>query len=81
MTAENFCYWLQGYIEIHTGKHATRLPELTVDQVDLIAKHLKLVFVHDIDPKMGGPDHQKKLDAIHGGNAIEMHPKDVVMRC
>ena len=38
MTAENFAYWLQGYLEL--------APEgpLTKEQVEIINKHLALVF-------------------------------------
>lgn len=64
MTAENFCYWLQGKLEIDGGP----LP-LTAAQVDVIQKHLSLVFVHDIDPKAGGPEVQAKLNAIHSESA------------
>lgn len=39
MTAENFCYWLQGYLEI-TGKGAVLSP----DQVKMISDHLGYVF-------------------------------------
>lgn len=70
MTARDFCYWLQGFFEIHTGKHATRLPELTVDQVDLIARHLSMVFAHEIDPSAGGTAVQQKLSHLHSGTEI-----------
>ena len=44
---------------------------LTRDQIDTIRNHLNLVFVHDIDPKAGGPEQQAKLNEIHS-------PLDVV---
>lgn len=40
MTAENFCYWLQGKLEID----GDRTQMLTVEQVDIIKRHLSLVF-------------------------------------
>ena len=39
MTPENFCYWLQGYIELTSGEG-----DLTEQQVQMIKDHLKLVF-------------------------------------
>jgi hypothetical protein len=38
MTSENFCYWLQGYIELSNCK------SLTPEQVQMISDHLQLVF-------------------------------------
>lgn len=69
MTAVNFCYWLQGKLEIDGNPQP-----LTAEQVEIIRNHLNLVFAHDIDPKAGGPDVQKKLNDIHSG-------KDVILRC
>lgn len=34
-------------------------------QVDMIAKHLALVFKHEIDPAAGNQIHQDELSAIH----------------
>jgi hypothetical protein len=86
MTSRDFCFWLQGYFEIGTG--GPRAPEpatdprdvLSKDQVDVIKKHLALVFKHEIDPNMGSESHQIELNDIH-------HPfkpegkTDVLMRC
>ena len=72
MTARDFCYWLQGFIEI-TGDP----PPLTAAQVDVIRRHLSLVFVHDIDPKAGGPDVQDALNKIHRPPGFP----NVVARC
>ena len=47
MKATEFCYWLQGYFELHGDIGAEGLSKR---QVDLIQNHLALVFVHDIDP-------------------------------
>jgi hypothetical protein len=67
MTSRDFCYWLQGYFEL--GKS----PEgLSCAQVEAIKKHLALVFVHEIDPSAGPPEHQAKLDAIHAPTTDEI---------
>lgn len=60
MTSRDFVFWLQGNFELSPS--AT----LTVEQVDLIKKHLALVFKHDIDPSMGDKKHQEDLNNIHG---------------
>ena len=66
MTAENFAYWLQGFFEI-TGELKNGL---TPEQTRMIEKHLNMVFVHDIDPKMGIKEHQNKLNQIHSIGVI-----------
>lgn len=63
MTSRDFCYWLQGYFEIHGVGDA-----LKPSQLECIRRHLALVFKHEIDPSAGPPEHQKELDAIHGAN-------------
>ncbi len=63
MTSRDFCYWLQGFFELRNAGKTNG--ELTPGQVETIEKHLMLVFVHEIDPSAGPPEHQKKLDAIH----------------
>lgn len=67
MTARDFCYWLQGYFEV-TGD---RYDELSPDRVEVVKKHLALVFAHDLDPQAGGPGEQAKLNHLHhpGGDA------------
>ena len=81
MTARDFCYWLQGKLEIDAVDPAAS-KALTAAQVDVIQKHLAMVFVHDIDPKAGGPEHQKLLDEIHKA-AKAQAPGDgpLVIRC
>lgn len=73
MTTVNFAYWLQGFFEI-TGTNT-----ITEDQVKMIKAHLNMVFVHDIDPKMGNQAHQNTLNAIH--NMGGMNANGEVMRC
>jgi hypothetical protein len=50
MKPEEFCYWLQGFLELSKTK------TITVEQIKCIQKHLDLVFV-----KVTGPDAAKKL--------------------
>lgn len=38
MTPENFCYWLQGCLELNPGQ------PMSAQQVEMIAQHLNLVF-------------------------------------
>lgn len=51
MTPENFCYWLQGCLELTNAK------ELTEAQVALIKEHLNLVF----EKRTGGSDIVTRL--------------------
>lgn len=44
MKATEFCYWLQGLFEIHNTI------QLNSNQVDLIKKHLQMVFLHEKNP-------------------------------
>ncbi len=60
MTSRDFCYWLQGYFEL------SKSPEgLSCAQAECIKRHLAMVFVHEIDPSMGGHDVQAALNKIH----------------
>jgi len=61
MTSRDFCYWLQGYFEIDGGN-----APISAEQSKIIQKHLGLVFMHEIDPSMGSPEHQNKLNIGHG---------------
>lgn len=45
MTSRDFCYWLQGFFELQGTNQA-----LTPEQIQIIRNHLKLVFLHEIDP-------------------------------
>jgi hypothetical protein len=49
MTSRDFCYWLQGHFELATVTTDGSVI-LTAEQVQMIQKHLSLVFVHEIDP-------------------------------
>ena len=87
MESKSFVYWLQGYFEISQTNQG-----LSPEQVQIIKNHLNLVFKHEIDPSMGGPDHQKELNKIHGKNispgsastpptVSHMVGGDVLIRC
>ena len=59
MTSRDFCYWLQGYFEINPQDIPNQ------NQIEIIKKHLNLVFKHEIDPSMGDEKHQQELNEIH----------------
>lgn len=77
MTSRDFCFWLQGYFEL-------ALPHVNVinqEQIDIIKKHLNLVFVHEIDPSHGNKEHQEKLNNIHNTTPTVTTEPGVKMRC
>lgn len=65
MLARDFCFWLQGYLEVREAGHAPSTQVINPAQVEIIRNHLNLVFVHDIDPTM--PDKDGRLQAAHDG--------------
>ena len=69
MKATEFCYWLQGFIELDDPY------ELDHRQLELLKKHLQLVFIHDIDPSYP-KEQQDILNIIHNNDSDK--PK---MRC
>lgn len=71
MTSRDFCFWLQGFFEV------SGVGTLNGEQADVVKRHLSLVFKHEIDPAMGGPEKQKALDSLHG----PPRPDGLVMRC
>lgn len=70
MTSRDFCFWLQGFFEVSNSNSVTE------QQTEVIKKHLSLVFKHEIDPSMGGQEHQNELNIIHHGNK-----ENAIMRC
>jgi hypothetical protein len=85
-----FCYWLQGFFELHpeNTKGASDGISLSPAQVGLIAKHLAMVFKHEIDPSYGSEKAQQALSALHGatGKADPLKiggvgPNGEVLRC
>lgn len=59
MTSRDFCYWLQGFFEIADPK------SMTTEQVEMVKRHLNMVFFHEIDPTFGDERQQQILDEIH----------------
>lgn len=79
ITSREFCYWLQGYFEINND-----VKRLTLDanQVDMIQKHLKLVFRHEIDPSYGPESVQEELNQIHQGSTCNPNvTQHTTLRC
>ena len=72
MKAENFCYWLQGFIELRGGCDGG----LSATQLTCVANHLNMVFAHDIDPKMGDKAEQERLSHLHSGGS-----RDRTLKC
>jgi len=78
MTSRDFCFWLQGYFELSGST------ELSEAQVDGIKRHLNLVFIHEIDPSAGPPEHQAELNAAHSNPLKPLRPSGPngeTMRC
>lgn len=69
MNATDFCYWLQGFFELASQSGSQEPITLSRQQVEVIRRHLNLVFAHDIDPKAGPPEYQAMLQQIHNGDA------------
>ncbi len=80
MSPQDFCYWLQGYLEVANPETVSK------EQLGVIQKHLNMVFLHEIDPKY---PNQEKLDEAHNGptkppGSIPMpvhHNSDLKFRC
>lgn len=63
MTSVQFAYWLQGFFELSDAN-----TPLTEKQVQTIKNHLKLVFLHEIDPSYSDdPTVQQIFQNIHDG--------------
>jgi hypothetical protein len=71
MKSRDFCFWLQGYFEL------TGIGELSGYQVEIVKKHLSLVFKHEIDPAAGNSKIQSELDKIHNPSGLE----GIIARC
>lgn len=67
MKATEFCYWLQGYFELDQESSKPG-KTLSAEQVEVIQRHLTVVFKHDIDPQAGPSNYQEALNDIHSGN-------------
>ena len=64
MTSRDFCYWLQGYLEI-----AGPVSGISEGQTEIIKRHLSMVFKHEIDPSFP-PKEQKALNHLHGDDKL-----------
>jgi hypothetical protein len=80
MKATEFCYWLQGFFEID-GVSPRAGAYLTCEQVEIIQRHLALVFKHDIDPKVGSTQKKAELQQIHDGKPTNTGHGSVLIRC
>lgn len=67
MRSRDFCYWLQGFLELRTNQQT----DMNAAQVECVRRHLALVFVHEIDPSAGDGVEQAKLNAVHAGVSKE----------
>jgi hypothetical protein len=67
MTSRDFCFWLQGFLELRAAETpgVNHAQGLCFDQLECVRRHLALVFKHEIDPSMGTPAHQVVLNDIH----------------
>lgn len=62
MTSRDFCYWLQGFLELSPPSDLRE--GLKAYQVDSIQKHLAMVFKAEIDPSFK-PAIRPALNDIH----------------
>jgi hypothetical protein len=67
MTSRDFCYWLQGFIEL---SDQLNLQGITPAKTQSIKRHLALVFKHEIDPSAGSVAHQDELNKIHAPTSV-----------
>lgn len=72
MTSRDFCYWLQGFLEV------AKPQALTAEQTALVQSHLSMVFVHEIDPSFPAKQ-QGALTAAH--LTAPAKPGEPVPRC
>lgn len=75
MTSREFAYWLQGYFEISGGSG-----DLRFDQVELIQKHLAMVFIHEIDPSYP-KEQQTELNKAHFTQPMSKPVSETILRC
>lgn len=72
MTSRDFAYWLQGFFEIANPK------TLDEERVEMIKKHLNLVFIHEIDPSINNQHSEEiiqKMNEIHNPSLQELGQK------
>ena len=74
MTSRDFCYWLQGFLELRDAGYSGTNISLTHEQLDCIKRNLAMVFKHEIDPSMGDEAHRDELQDIHDDDATAKQP-------
>lgn len=79
MTSTQFCFWLQGLFELGDVK------TLNEKQTQMIKNHIKLVFLHEIDPSYSSdPTVQHIFQNIHDGknplDGINVTPVEIPRR-
>lgn len=72
MSSREFCYWLQGFFEIHDGAPVIpgelgKFGDLTTEQTTTIRERLAMVFAHEIDPSQRNAQRQDSPAKIHQG--------------
>lgn len=72
MTSRDFCYWLQGFLELSPET------DLNTRQVKVLQAHLSLVFKHEIDPSYGDKEKQDTLNKLHD---LAASPYPPLTRC
>ena len=83
MTSRDFCYWLQGFIELTYMSDNIVDPNISLRQMQKIKDHLKMVFITEIDPSFK-PTIQQALNETHNPmDHMKPHnePGGPVMRC
>lgn len=76
MKSENFCYWLKGWFELN--RTIDHREGATKETLEMIERHLDMVFKHEIDPAT--PDPSGELQAIHDGGKVDESYLNV-LRC
>jgi quinol-cytochrome oxidoreductase complex cytochrome b subunit len=76
MTSNDFCNWLKGYLDL------TENTAMTSKQLEMVKRHLAMVFKYEIDPSYGNDEVQQKLNKIHNEPFNEYDPFDeVLIKC
>lgn len=76
MTSRDFCYWLQGFLEISGKSRNPEKPSLDKEQVECVGRHLAMVFKHEIDPSFG--QQQPDLAKVHQGLTMGWGPDNII---
>lgn len=72
MTSRDFCYWLQGALELGG------ITSLDFTRTSILKNHLNMVFVHEIDPSFP-QEQQEALNESHRGSL--MYEDRIYMKC